>query len=74
MNLSLWRERTHADAHTKIVQGGGVGEYSPESVLAKARKLAWQEGDVWRVTVDLPAETSIEYKYVCVSFLPSLPL
>mmetsp|Transcript_24076 Transcript_24076/g.51749 ORF Transcript_24076/g.51749 Transcript_24076/m.51749 type:complete len:259 (-) Transcript_24076:277-1053(-) len=31
--------------------------------LAKARKLAWQEGDVWRVTVDLPAETSIEYKY-----------
>ena len=41
MNLSLWRERTHADAHTKIVQGGGVGEYSPGSVLAKARKLLW---------------------------------
>lgn len=31
--------------------------------LAKAKKLAWNEGDLWTVTVDLPADSSIQYKY-----------
>ncbi len=44
-----------------------LGSWSP----VKARKLAWQEGDVWRVTVDLPAETAVQYKYV--GSLPTLP-
>ena len=41
MNLTLWRERTHADAHTRVVTGGGSGEYSPPQVLAAARRLIW---------------------------------
>lgn len=31
--------------------------------LSKAKKLAWNEGDLWTVTVDLPADSSIQYKY-----------
>jgi len=31
--------------------------------LSKAKKLLWNEGDLWTVTVDLPANSSIQYKY-----------
>ena len=31
--------------------------------LSKAQKLVWNEGDMWTVTVDLPADQSFQYKY-----------
>jgi len=44
MNLSMWQERTHADAHTRFVQADGkVEEFSPTAVLARARTLLWKD-------------------------------
>merc|ERR1712188_111185 len=31
--------------------------------VSKGKKLEWQEGDMWQATVDLPCDTSIQYKY-----------
>merc|ERR1711933_716040 len=31
--------------------------------VSKGKKLEWQEGDMWQATVDLPRDTSIQYKY-----------
>jgi len=41
MNMSLWRQRTNADVHTQIVAAGGNASWSPDAVLARARKLVF---------------------------------
>ena len=35
-------------------------------LLSKAKKLSWNEGDVWSAEVDLPLGSLIEYKYAVV--------
>ena len=39
-------------------------------LLSKAKKLSWNEGDVWSAEVDLPLGSLIEYKYAVTSHKP----
>ena len=35
--------------------------------LSKAKKLSWNEGDLWMTEVDLPSGADIQYKYAITS-------
>mmetsp|Transcript_14078 Transcript_14078/g.35415 ORF Transcript_14078/g.35415 Transcript_14078/m.35415 type:complete len:184 (+) Transcript_14078:160-711(+) len=37
-----------------------LGSWAP----TEAKKLTWHGGDAWRVTLDLPAGTAVEYKFL----------
>lgn len=39
LDMRTWRERTHADSHTRIIPNGREAGWSPGAVMAKARQL-----------------------------------
>lgn len=53
----------HVDFGQSLRLVGGCAELG-NWVLASAASMEWGEGDMWNVTLDLPAGSVVEYKYV----------
>jgi Starch binding domain len=64
VKVRFWLQFRVEFGQSIVVVGGSpdLGNW----VLADGVPLAWSEGDMWNATVDLPAGTVTEYKYVVV--------
>lgn len=58
--------RTDYGNQIKIV--GSAAQFGAWAI-AKSPAMKWSEGDIWRVSIDLPVRNIFEYKYVVVDVL-----